>query len=400
MKIIYIHQYFVTPEEGGAVRSYYLAKGMVEAGMEVDMITAHNEDYYDLKVLEGIKVHYLPVSYDNTFGFIKRGQSFLRFVSQAKQLIPKLPRPDLLYISSTPLTTGIIGLWAKRKFALPYIFEVRDLWPEAPIQMGAVSNPLLKKMLYSLEERIYKNALKVVALSPGIKTYIEAKTNKEKVFLIPNFADIDFFTPQKKRNESEKFTISYAGAIGKVNALEEFLDLALKAHQHGKDWQFVIMGKGASLPHIEKMAVDLGLVNLEFKPFGNKVKVKELLQNSDMVYISFAHLPVLKTNSPNKFFDALAVGKPLIVNHKGWVQELIHTHNLGIYYNAKHADASWQKLCDLVDNSKKMSEAGKRARMLGENYFSSAIAVKRVLHVVDPKNHPYKINDGVYILTA
>jgi len=400
MRIIYIHQYFVTPKEGGAVRSYYLAKGMVEAGMEVDMITAHNEDEYDLKIIDGVKVHYLPVSYDNSFGFLKRGQSFLKFVSQAKQLIPKLPRPDLLYISSTPLTTGMIGLWAKRKFAVPYIFEVRDLWPEAPIQMGAVSNPILKKFLYKLEERIYKNALKIVALSPGIKTYIEGKSQKEKVFLIPNFADTSFFTPQSKHKASTKFTISYAGAIGKVNALEEFLDLALKAQQHGKDWRFNLMGKGASLSHLENKATDLGLVNIKFEPFGSKEKVKELLQNSDMVYISFAHLPVLKTNSPNKFFDALAMGKPLIVNHKGWVQELIHTHQLGIYYNAKQADASWKKLSDFVDNSQKMADAGKRARMLGENYFSSTIAVKRVLHVVDPKNHPYKINDGVYILTA
>jgi len=443
MRIIYIHQYFVTPKEGGAVRSYYLAKGMVEAGMEVDMITAHNEDEYDLKIIDGVKVHYLPVSYDNSFGFLKRGQSFLKFVSQAKQLIPKLPRPDLLYISSTPLTTGMIGLWAKRKFAVPYIFEVRDLWPEAPIQMGAVSNPILKKFLYKLEERIYKNALKIVALSPGIKTYIEGKSQKEKVFLIPNFADTSFFTPQSKHKASTKFTISYAGAIGKVNALEEFLDLALKAQQHGKDWRFNLMGKGASLSHLENkatigqvnaleeflelallakeqgkdwqfvmmgkgaslpkmmtMAADMGLDNFKFEPFGSKEKVKELLQNSDMVYISFAHLPVLKTNSPNKFFDALAMGKPLIVNHKGWVQELIHTHQLGIYYNAKQADASWKKLSDFVDNSQKMADAGKRARMLGENYFSSTIAVKRVLHVVDPKNHPYKINDGVYILTA
>jgi len=400
MKIIYIHQYFVTPNEGGAVRSYYLAKGMVKAGMEVDLITAHNEDEYDLKIIDGITVHYLPVSYDNSFGFLKRGQSFLKFVSLAKKLIPKLPRPDLLYISSTPLTTGMIGLWAKRKFALPYIFEVRDLWPEAPIQMGAVSNPLLKKFLYKLEERIYKNALKIVALSPGIKTYIEGKSRKEKVFLIPNFADTDFFMPQKKQIESTKFTISYAGAIGKVNALEEFLALAHQAQQHGKDWQFIMMGKGASFPNLVYKADDLGLDNIKFEPFGSKNKVKELLQYSDMVYISFAHLPVLKTNSPNKFFDALAMGKPLIVNHKGWIQELIHTHQLGLYYNAKQADASWKKLCDFVDNSQKMSDAGKRARLLGENYFSSAIAVKRVLHVVDPKNHPYKVNDGVYILTA
>jgi len=398
MRIIYIHQYFVTPQEGGAVRSYYLAKGMVEAGMAVDMITAHNEDHYDLKIIDGIKVHYLPVPYNNTFGFIKRGSSFLKFVSQAKKLIQKLPRTDLFYISSTPLTTGLLGLWAKRKFSVPYIFEVRDLWPEAPIQMGAVTNPLLKRILYRLEEKIYQNALKIVALSPGIKNYIEEKTT-QKVFLIPNFADLEFFTPSKKSDEG-KFTICYVGAIGKVNALDEFVELAYLAQQKGRDWQFIMMGKGASFPDLVKKASALGLNNMLFEPFGNKEKVKEVLQGSDMVYISFAHQPVLKTNSPNKFFDALAMGKPLMVNHKGWVQELIHSHCLGIYYNSRNTDISWQKLCEFVDNTRDLIEAGKRARQLGESYFSSEIAVKRVLHVIDPKNHQLKITDGVYILTA
>jgi hypothetical protein len=133
MKVIYIHQYFRTPEQGGAVRSYHLAKGLLESGIELEMITAHSGKDYDQRWIEGIKVHYLPVDYDQKFGFLRRVWSFFQFVRLSKKLLKKLSRPDLLYITSTPLTTGWIGLWAKKHLALPYIFEVRDLWPEAPI---------------------------------------------------------------------------------------------------------------------------------------------------------------------------------------------------------------------------------------------------------------------------
>jgi hypothetical protein len=152
MRIFYIHQYFRTPEEGGAVRSYHLAKGLAEAGMQIEVITGGNIKSYDQRWIDGIKVHYLPVDYDQKFGFLKRVWAFLEFVRKAKNLIPKLGRADLLYVTSTPLTTGLIGLWAKKKLAIPYIFEVRDIWPEAPIQVGAIKNPWLIRALKSLEK--------------------------------------------------------------------------------------------------------------------------------------------------------------------------------------------------------------------------------------------------------
>ncbi|WP_332911049.1 glycosyltransferase [Algoriphagus boritolerans] len=122
MKVIYIHQYFRTPDQGGAVRSYHLAKGLVNAGIDVEMITAHNFPDYDQRWIDGIRVHYLPVKYDQKYGFLKRIRAFWKFVLKARRLIKKLPRPDLLYITSTPLTTGLIGLWAKKTVGFTLYF--------------------------------------------------------------------------------------------------------------------------------------------------------------------------------------------------------------------------------------------------------------------------------------
>jgi glycosyltransferase involved in cell wall biosynthesis len=407
MKIHYIHQYFMTPADGGGTRSYHLAKGLVNAGIEVEMITSHEKNEYDFKLIDGIRVHYLPVGYQQDFGFIKRIWAFLAFVRLAKKHITKLPRPDYFYITSTPLTTGWIGLWAKKKFAVPYIFEVRDLWPDAPVQVGVINNPLLKRYLYHLERKIYRNALKIVALSPGIANVIRQRCPDCKIHLVPNFADTEFFTPSEKNEQilkklglSNKFTIAYAGAIGRVNAVNEILILANLAQEKELYFQFVVMGKGT---HVDELLVEserLGLHNFHYIPFGNKEKVKELLSVSDMAFVSFAHLPVLKTNSPNKFFDALAAGKAIVVNHKGWVHDLVKQYDLGFYFNPAKPMEVLEKLQAIAENKHLLKKHQGNSRELAENYFSKEIAIMRLLAVIDPEKHNREFKDEVYILTA
>ena len=407
MRVIYVHQYFKTPEEGGAIRSYHLAKGLVDAGIEVEMITAHNQDYYDFRKVDGIKVHYLPVAYQHSFGTFKRIKSFVRFVSQAKKLIGKLPRPDLFYITSTPLTVGLIGLWAKKTLAVPYIFEVRDLWPEAPIQVGVIRNKWVKRALYRVEEKIYQQALQIVALSPGIRNYIVKKKPLAKPVLIPNFSDTTFFSPTSKNDSTlrkwgltDSFTLSYTGALGTVNALHNFLYLAKEAQDQGKDWQFVIMGQGAKEKELKQLAKDLQLANVSFFPFGNKERVRELLSLTDMAYISFDNLPVLRTNSPNKFFDALAAGKAIVTNHKGWVTNLVKEHQLGYCHHPEDHKKAVQKIAAFADDPALLQSAQKRARALAENHFSKERAVKLLLNTVDPERFKVDPIDGVYTLTA
>ncbi len=407
MRVIYIHQYFLTPEEGGAIRSYHLAKGLVEADMDVEMITAHQKPYYDFKLIDGIRVHYLPVSYDQQYGFLKRIRSFWKFIQLAKNLINKLPRPDCLYISSTPLSVGLIGIWAKKKFALPFIFEVRDLWPEAPVQIGVIRNPVLKKILFGLEARIYRHALKIVALSPSIANYIRKKTPDSTVVIIPNFSDLEFFKPTAKDPEilvslglKKKFTVAYTGAIGKVNAVHELLALAKIAQDLGRDYQFLFMGKGSHLDSLILKAKKLDLSNFYCFTFGNKEKVRELLSISDMAYISFDNLPVLKTNSPNKFFDAIGAGKAILVNHKGWVYDLMQTYRLGLYFNPKKPLDTFELLDIIAQSPELLSHYKFNSRKLAEQHFSKEMAVGRLLAVLDPNKFGKNFRDEVYILTA
>ena len=141
MKILIIHQYFNTPHSGGPLRSYYLAHGLKSNGQQVEIITAHNQNATEVKQIDGITVHYLPVYYDNRLGFLRRIVAFFRFARLPYKKALEIPGIDLCYAISTPLSVGWIARKLKQVKGIPYIFEVGDLWPEAPIQMGVVKFP-------------------------------------------------------------------------------------------------------------------------------------------------------------------------------------------------------------------------------------------------------------------
>ena len=158
MKVLLIHQHFNTPASGGAIRSYYLAKALVDKGIETIVLTSSSNSSQRVKSYEGIVIHSLSIPYDNKFGFLARSWSFIKFVIGAIRYARKIKSVDYCYAISTPLTIGLIAIWLKTFRKIPFLFEVGDLWPEAPIQMGFIQNYFLKEGLYWLEKSIYQSA--------------------------------------------------------------------------------------------------------------------------------------------------------------------------------------------------------------------------------------------------
>jgi len=376
LNILYIHQYFRTPSEGGAIRSYYIAQGMTHAGHHVEIISAHNKNDYIKKKIDGLSIHYLPVKYDNHFNFLRRLYSFLIFAHKAYHLSKKFKDIDVAYITSTPLTVGLTAIKLKRKTGVPYIFEVRDLWPEAPIQLGIIKSSVFKYISRKFELAVYKQASKIVALSPGTQEHVAKLVPERPVHFCSNMSDCEFFEKTavknvsllKKHNINDAFVISYFGAIGRVNALEYFLDLAKISNDAGLDIKFLMIGEGAMVDSLKKMAKSNYITNLEFIPHMNKYTLKDYLSITDAAFISFADFPILEHNSPNKFFDAIASGKLVIVNTKGWIKEHIEKNKCGFYIDPKNPDHFPSKINPFF-NEPRLAEFQKNARKLAENTF-------------------------------
>jgi glycosyltransferase involved in cell wall biosynthesis len=378
MKILYLHQYFMKPEQGGAIRSFNLAKALATAGHEVILITSHNEKEYKEEKLEGFTVHYLPVYYENSLGFFSRILSFIRFSYKAFRLASCISGIDLCYAASTPLTIGIPALLLKRKYKIPYYFEVGDLWPEAPIQMGVIRNPILKKILYWFEWKVYKEADKIIPVSPGMQEGVEKVIKGKSIELIPNMADCHFFIPEigdeillKKYNLEGKFVITYFGAIGKSNRLEYFVEIAKLCKDKGLNKiKFLLAGKGSELSKIEEMVAKYNLDNLLFLGFQNKMGIRKILSVTDATYTSFAKIPILQTNSPNKFFDSLAAGKLSIVNTSTWLKELVEKNDCGFYADPEKPEDFVSKVTPFLSDSERLKQYKANARLLAKKEFS------------------------------
>ena len=388
MHILYIHQYFKTPEEGGAIRSYYLAKGLVDAGHTVTMLTAHSGSKYQKMFVDGIHVHYLPVPYHQRMGNFSRIKAFLKFVWLVCNKAVLFKKADVCYVTSTPLTAGLIGLYLRRQFGIPFYFEVRDLWPEAPIQMRAVTNKMVQRFLYRLERRIYQRAEALIALSPGIEQYIRRVVPHQTVHLIPNMSDCRFFSKSERNVYHErqfdvegKFVVTYFGSMGRVNHLEYFIDAARSCQQKQlNEVQFLMVGEGSELDRIKAYAEQLHVENVRFISHQNKYGLLSVLNITDAAYVSFADHPVLQTNSPNKFFDALAAGKLCITNTRGWIANMVEENCCGFYASPHRPERFVTQLAPFVNDRLLLTTYQANARLLGEQQFEREKQVEHLLN--------------------
>lgn len=388
MRILYIHQYFRKPEQGGALRSYYLAKALIQAGHEVELITAYNGEEYFQEKVAGINVHYLPVAYDNNFGFGRRVFAFTAFVYQSIALALKIKNIDLCYATSTPLTVGFTALALKKIKNIPFYFEVRDLWPEAPIQLGFIKQKVIQQTLYKFERFIYAQAKKVIALSPGIEAGIKPYKPAGQIEMISNMADCNYYTTDSptRRSPQNPFYICYIGAMGVANKVDYLLDIAQACiEQNLNQIKFIIAGSGSEQVRLQHRATAQNLVNITWVGKLNREQVRHYLAIAHATYTSFARFSVLETTSPNKFFDSLASGKLTIVNVNGWLKELVEQHKCGFYADPENQQEFIEKLKTYLEHPEVLARAQQNARSLAESQFSRELLTTRFLKLFEEK---------------
>jgi glycosyltransferase involved in cell wall biosynthesis len=400
VRIVYIHQLFATRDSDlGLIRSYEFARRWVAQGHDVTVITSSSrlpgrfgEHFFARGDIDGIDVRSVRVTYQNRMSYPRRLLSFAAFMLGATWLALRVPRPNVLFATSTPLTVGIPGVIASKLRRVPLVFEVRDLWPEAAIQMGVLRRgSLTARIAKSLERAIYRASAAVIALSPGMADGVLAEgVPAQRVHIVPNCCDLDLFEPGDKDAETvetyglaDTLVVGYTGAIGPSNAVESQLPAAARAlHERGRDdITFLVVGDGKSLPALRD-AVE-GLRNVVVAGSLPKHDIPRITRTADVLLVLFADVPILATNSPNKLFDALASARPVIVNSAGWTKDLVEEIGCGLYVPASDGAGLADALERLADHPDLRAHMGHAARALAESRFARDDLAAQVLGVLE-----------------
>jgi glycosyltransferase involved in cell wall biosynthesis len=387
MKILYLHQYFLTPDMAGGTRSYEMARRLAASGHEVHMITTwfdgpppkETRGWFTGDV-DGIHVHWLSVPYSNKLSYMRRIMAFIRFAWGAGRRA-RVIEGDVVFATSTPLTIAIPAIKVKKRLRIPMVFEVRDLWPELPIAMGALRNPLLIRLAKWLEQRAYRNAEWVVALSPGMAAGVErAGYDAKRIAVIPNSADLDLFDPEHATADlfldanpelRGRPVVLYPGTLGKINGVAWLVDLAAMVHVERPDICFVVIGDGMERDLVEARARKHGVLGKNFYllPRMPKRAIVSAYACATIIASLFLDLPEMQANSANKFFDALAAGKPVAINYGGWQEKLLEETGAGLAMGSDIKRAS-EALLGLMTSEEKLAAAGHAARLLAKERFS------------------------------
>lgn len=409
MRVLYFHQYFTTPRGASGIRSYTMARRLTEAGHQVTMVCG-SPDLADTGlsgpfrrglrtgVVDGIEVIEFDLKYSNKDNFVKRTATFLRYALRSIGIA--LTRDyDIILATSTPLTAGIPGILARWLRGKRFVFEVRDLWPELPREMGVITNPIVLGLMSFLEWVTYRSAHRLVGLSPGIVAGIERRgIPRERIAMIPNGCDLDIFsagnptsteqgqTPQgddvakddeltvpwrpEGVSESDLMAV-FAGAHGIANGLGAVLDAATELKRRGlKDIKLVLVGDGKMKPALQERARAEQLDNVIFLPPVPKHRVAGLMAAADVGMQILANVPAFYYGtSPNKFFDYIAAGLPVLNNYPGWLADLIQEYQCGWVVPPDDPIAFADALEEAAADRARLREMGRNARRLAEMKF-------------------------------
>jgi glycosyltransferase involved in cell wall biosynthesis len=396
MKIIYLHQHFKFPNESGGTRSYDLAMGFIASGHEVDVITSTNSEIYKTKqrwvkiVKDGLSVYYVYLPYGNQFSYAKRSLVFINFLWLSTLKLLSL-RADVVLATSTPLTIGVPALLKKWIHKTPFVFETRDVWPEAVIAIGAIKNKLLQKILFKLEEVIYKYADAIVPLSVDMKNSITSRYPKlinKPIEIIENISEINRFQNNWDSNLSvltkmigfqPRFPILYAGTFGKVNGIEYALNIAEKSIDIDPTIVLVLIGDGAEKSLLFEKAIEKNILNKNvfFVDAVSKQELPQLYFECAMGSSFVISIKELWANSANKFFDTLAAGKPILINHQGWQADVILSKNIGFVLPDKLNDAAIKAFVEYTQNEDLHKKQQENALKVARENYSLDIALSK-----------------------
>jgi len=386
MHILLIHQAFAAIDDPGGTRHHELARHLVDFGHQVTIIASPvsyltgtaksrvrwKDRQVDDRGVEIIRAYTLPALH---LSFVWRVFSFLSFMVSSFLIGLSVKKVDLVWGTTPPIFQGVTAWLLARLKRVPFLFEVRDLWPAFAIAVGVLKNRALIRLSEWLEKFIYRRADHIVVNSPGFIEHVKLRGGK-KIDLIPNGADPEMFDPtlsggdfRHQHNLGTDFVVLYAGAHGLSNDLGVVLEAAnlLKTE---KGLRFVLVGDGKEKPALINQAASRNLANVLFIPPAPKTEMPQVLAGADACIAILKPIELYKTTYPNKVFDYMAAGKAVLLVIDGVIRELVEQAGAGKFVEPGNPQALASAVRQLMKNPGDAEKMGRAGRLYIENKFS------------------------------
>lgn len=357
MKVLFLTDNFPPEVNAPANRTYEHCKVWVESGAQVTVITCapnfpkgkvypgYKNKWIQRETIDGISVIRVWTYITANEGFAKRILDYFSF-SIASFLAGLTVRTDLIIATSPQFFTALSGRWLSFFRRKPWVFEVRDIWPESIVAVGAMKRNKAIRFFEWLEKRLYKSADRIVVVTDSFKTNIVKKGIPEKkIIVFKNGANLDLYKPQQKDSEllkqlnlNGKFVFGYVGTHGMAHGLEFVLETISKLPHHLSSAHFIFMGDGAEKNNLIKLSEKLKLKNVTFLDSVSKKEVVRYLSVMDVALVNLRKSDTFLTVIPSKIFEAAAMEKPILLGLGGETKTIIETFDAGICYEPENEE--------------------------------------------------------------
>lgn len=380
MHILLLYQYYHNPDCAATGRHYTFLRHLAR-NHTVTVLTTRL--WHDRRITDdfpwappGVDVRMLPVPYDNRMRIARRAWSYARFALKSIREGSRVTRPDVIWGSSTPLTAAWSAYRLARSLRIPWVFEVRDLWPDFPIQMGAIPWPFVQNRVRALEKRMYASAAHVVTLSSDMREHVVSRgLPADRVTTLVNGTDLDLIDRiapaevdalRAAHGLAGKHVVLYAGSYGRANDIPTLAE-TVRLLSDRPDLHFVLAGHGYHQPVVDRLAAETDRV-LSLPPQA-RMQALAWFKLADLSLVPFLDLPVLAANSPAKFFDSLGAGTPVIVTSPGWTRELVERTSSGWYAPAGDARQLADAISEVFRDPDRLERTAAAARRVARDQF-------------------------------
>jgi glycosyltransferase involved in cell wall biosynthesis len=409
VKILYISQYY-PPEMGApAARASELARHWAQAGHDVSILTGFPnhptgvvpEEWRSrlrrlvyLENVGGVKVYRTWLWPLPNRKAHERMRNYASFCVSAALRGMFLARPDVIIASSPQLLVGLSGWWLSFTKQVPFVFEVRDLWPESFIAVGAGSeDSLLHTVLAKIAGFLYEHADRIVVVSPAFKDRLieDWKVPAEKITTVENGVETDLFAPaaepethvlRKSLDAESKFLVAYIGTIGNAHGLETLLSSAETLQRTNPEVLFLLIGEGAEKERIKSLAASRNLTNVRFLDQQPRENIPAYISAADVCLVLLKKTDVFKTVIPTKMLEFMSCARPLILGVEGQAKEIVEQANAGLIVEPENAEELVHAIQQLPANRDLRTHLGQNGREYIVRNFSRASTAEKYIEVL------------------